>query len=114
MENDPIAYLSAINVQCAVGAVVILSFINDVLTSSTVDLQRSDLEHYIEASGFSVEDKYAGQRTLDIHNRFPLLDTEEWTFVTTKCSRMVNKAPKGYGATSSNLALLPEIKQQEV
>tara|TARA_X000001388_G_scaffold23570_1_gene16046 strand:+ start:21758 stop:23662 length:1905 start_codon:yes stop_codon:yes gene_type:complete len=114
MENDPIAYLSAINVQCAVGAVVILSFINDGLTSSTVDLQRSDLEHYIEAAGFSVEDKYAGQRTLDIHNRFPLLDTEEWTFVTTKCSRMVNKAPKGYGATSSNLALLPEIKQQEV
>lgn len=114
LENDPIAYLSAVNVRCSMGAVVILSFIIDGLTSSTVDLRRSDLEQYIEAAGFIVEDKYAGQRTLDIHNRFPLLDTEEWTFVTTKCSRMVNKAPQGYGASSSTLALLPEIKQQEV
>ncbi|WP_202940775.1 glycosyltransferase family 4 protein [Alteromonas macleodii] len=114
IENDPVEYFSAVNVKCAMGALVIFSFINDGLTEPAVDLLRSDLERYIEAAGFSISDKYAGRRTLDIHDRFPISDSEEWTFVTRKCSRMVNKAPKGYGAASSVLALLPEIKEQEL
>lgn len=113
LENDPVEYFSAVNVKCEMGALVIFSFINDGLTEPAVTLLRSDLERYIEAAGFRVDDKYAGRRVLDIHGRFPVSDLEEWTFVARKCSRMVNKVPKGYGAASSILALLPEIREQE-
>jgi hypothetical protein len=116
IEVDPVAVLCQLNSQLEIGATGCFTLYWDSEVENEVELSRTALINYIEAAGFSVSNYVTGTPDIDLVGVADTLDAhqQEWCFVLTKCSRMVNVNPQPYySGECSELKLLKQSKNTQ-